>query len=69
MRDPYGNRPLCLGYLYNQNRKSNISLLEEAESTKHVGYVVSSESCVFGSIGAGMFREVLPGKHSFIKLI
>uniref|UniRef100_A0A452G2L9 Amidophosphoribosyltransferase n=1 Tax=Capra hircus TaxID=9925 RepID=A0A452G2L9_CAPHI len=42
VRDPYGNRPLCIG--------------------QTEGWVVSSESCSFLSIGARYYREVLPGE-------
>ncbi|XP_053602057.1 amidophosphoribosyltransferase-like isoform X2 [Plodia interpunctella] len=63
VRDPYGNRPLCLGkilplgssFLMNGCSKNGIE--EKAE-----GWVVSSESCGFLSIGARYVREVLPGE-------
>ncbi|CAB3259255.1 unnamed protein product [Arctia plantaginis] len=63
VRDPYGNRPLCLGkilplgssFLTNGCAKNG---LEE----KPEGWVVSSESCGFLSIGARYVREVLPGE-------
>ncbi|CAH2068218.1 unnamed protein product, partial [Iphiclides podalirius] len=63
VRDPYGNRPLCLGkilplgssFLMNGTAKNGIE--ERAE-----GWVVSSESCGFLSIGARYVREVLPGE-------
>ncbi|XP_060810247.1 amidophosphoribosyltransferase isoform X2 [Amyelois transitella] len=63
VRDPYGNRPLCLGkilplgssFLMNGCAKNGIE--EKAE-----GWVVSSESCGFLSIGARYVREVLPGE-------
>ncbi|XP_016278721.1 amidophosphoribosyltransferase [Monodelphis domestica] len=58
VRDPYGNRPLCIGRLIpvsdiNGRGKNN----SETE-----GWVVSSESCSFLSIGAVYYREVLPGE-------
>ncbi|KAJ8734315.1 hypothetical protein PYW07_014866 [Mythimna separata] len=63
VRDPYGNRPLCLGkilplgssFLLNGCAKNGVE--DRAE-----GWVVSSESCGFLSIGARYVREVLPGE-------
>ncbi|KAK7889592.1 hypothetical protein WMY93_025152 [Mugilogobius chulae] len=58
VRDPYGNRPLCIG------RVVPVSQLysSEAEEEDTEGWVVSSESCSFQSIGARYYREVLPGE-------
>uniref|UniRef100_A0A665VBR2 Amidophosphoribosyltransferase n=1 Tax=Echeneis naucrates TaxID=173247 RepID=A0A665VBR2_ECHNA len=58
VRDPYGNRPLCIGQLV------PISKLHSpgAEEEDTEGWVVSSESCSFQSIGAKYYREVLPGE-------
>ncbi|XP_078534286.1 amidophosphoribosyltransferase [Lissotriton helveticus] len=53
VRDPYGNRPLCIGRLVDGKGKK----IAETE-----GWVVSSESCSFLSIGAQYFREVMPGE-------
>jgi len=53
VRDPYGNRPLCLGLLMGRGA---------GEEEKVLGYVLSSESCAFSSIGAVMLREVAPGE-------
>nr|CAB3265057.1 amidophosphoribosyltransferase-like [Phallusia mammillata] len=56
-RDPYGNRPLCVGRLVSQlhsNQVEDDSIVE--------GWVVSSESCVFQSMGAELIREVKPGE-------
>ncbi|XP_037300816.1 amidophosphoribosyltransferase isoform X2 [Manduca sexta] len=63
VRDPYGNRPLCLGkilplgssFLMNGCAKNGMD-------DKPEGWVVSSESCGFLSIGARYVREVLPGE-------
>ncbi|XP_075400391.1 amidophosphoribosyltransferase [Tenrec ecaudatus] len=58
VRDPYGNRPLCIGRLIpvpDINEKGKNPLDPE-------GWVVSSESCSFLSIGAIYFREVMPGE-------
>ncbi|XP_077291375.1 amidophosphoribosyltransferase-like isoform X2 [Arctopsyche grandis] len=51
VRDPYGNRPLCLG-----------RILPMGQSSGSDGWVISSESCGFLSIGARYEREVLPGE-------
>ena len=48
VRDPLGLRPLCLG-----------ELPAEAGGP---GYVVASESCALGTIGARYLREVAPGE-------
>ncbi|XP_017924068.1 amidophosphoribosyltransferase [Manacus vitellinus] len=58
VRDPYGNRPLCIGRLIpvgDLNGKGK-------DNTETEGWVVSSESCSFLSIGAEYYREVLPGE-------
>uniref|UniRef100_A0A1B6E634 Amidophosphoribosyltransferase n=1 Tax=Clastoptera arizonana TaxID=38151 RepID=A0A1B6E634_9HEMI len=51
-RDPFGNRPLCIGKIVPINSKE-----DRAE-----GWVISSESCGFLSIGARYVREVYPGE-------
>ncbi|KAG7303869.1 hypothetical protein JYU34_010771 [Plutella xylostella] len=81
VRDPYGNRPLCLGkilpsgssYVY-KNKKNFSQSQHESNNVltngcakngledKAEGWVVSSESCGFLSIGARYVREVLPGE-------
>jgi amidophosphoribosyltransferase len=48
VRDPLGLRPLCLGQINGKNG--------------HQGYVVASESCALGTIGAKYLREVRPGE-------
>lgn len=48
VRDPLGLRPLCLGQI--------------PEATGHSGWVVASESCALGTIGAKYVREVRPGE-------
>ncbi|XP_052747490.1 amidophosphoribosyltransferase isoform X1 [Bicyclus anynana] len=75
VRDPYGNRPLCLGkilplgssYAYKQSSSKHAAVLMNGCSKNGVddkaeGWVVSSESCGFLSIGARYVREVLPGE-------
>ncbi|WAQ98106.1 PUR1-like protein [Mya arenaria] len=61
VRDPYGNRPLCIGKLLTAASFSGGSMLQNGEDSCD-GYVVSSESCSFGAIGAKLYREVLPGE-------
>jgi len=51
VRDPYGNRPLCIG-----------KLMSLTEPNKEEGWVVSSESCGFLSMGAKYVRDVYPGE-------
>jgi amidophosphoribosyltransferase len=48
VRDPWGLRPLCLGELPGDNGTP--------------GFVVASESCALGTIGARYLREVRPGE-------
>lgn len=48
VRDPLGLRPLCIGRL--------------PENGHPVGYVLASESCALGTIGAEFVREVRPGE-------
>uniref|UniRef100_W5N9F8 Amidophosphoribosyltransferase n=1 Tax=Lepisosteus oculatus TaxID=7918 RepID=W5N9F8_LEPOC len=60
VRDPYGNRPLCLGRLVPSSRLQGAG--GETGSAETEGWVVSSESCGFQSIGARYYREVLPGE-------
>ncbi|XP_033120976.1 amidophosphoribosyltransferase-like, partial [Anneissia japonica] len=55
VRDPYGNRPLCIGRL-----TSGATAEEKDVDIETEGWVVSSESCCFQSVGARYFREVVP---------
>lgn len=50
VRDPYGLRPLCIGRSTAANK----------DGTR--GYMLSSESCAFGTVGAEFVREVQPGE-------
>ena len=49
VRDPLGLRPLCIGRLPQGNGHQ-------------AGYVLASESCALGTIGAEFVREVRPGE-------
>ena len=59
-RDPYGNRPLCLGRLIGDDDVGACLNSEFLYTTE--GWVVSSESCAFQSIKAEMVREIEPGE-------
>ena len=58
-RDPYGNRPLCLGEL---RELSAAAGAVNGARAPPLGYVVSSESCAFQSVGASWLRDVEPGE-------
>lgn len=57
VRDPYGNRPLCLGRIVPLTSNGSVNGHIDTE-----GWVISSESCGFLSIGARYEREVEPGE-------
>ncbi|CAK9291662.1 unnamed protein product [Gordionus sp. m RMFG-2023] len=58
VRDPFGNRPLCIGKIDDEldANKNDIS------KHKPLSWVIASESCSFGPIGAKYYREVEPGE-------
>jgi len=58
VRDPYGNRPLCIGKLVPALKRSNNPNTEDDVE----GWVISSESSGFLSIGARYMREVEAGE-------
>ncbi|KAK7831814.1 hypothetical protein U0070_016444 [Myodes glareolus] len=58
VRDPYGNRPLCIGRLIPASDMND----KEKKSSESAGWVVSSESGNFLSIGARYSHEVKPGE-------
>ncbi|KAK2188585.1 hypothetical protein NP493_128g05105 [Ridgeia piscesae] len=77
VRDPFGNRPLCLGKLVSHEPIQTHNVLgvdghrtgSYESCNGHVnssdscdGWVVSSESCSFHAIGAEYYREILPGE-------
>lgn len=68
VRDPYGNRPLCIGRivpLKNRDKITNGASNGNGNHDENLGtdgWVISSESCGFLSIGARYEREVLPGE-------
>ncbi|XP_071551404.1 amidophosphoribosyltransferase-like [Panulirus ornatus] len=57
VRDPFGNRPLCIGRLMPVG-----DFNDEMDSPRPLGWVISSESCAFESVGATLLREVYPGE-------
>ncbi|CAL4148017.1 unnamed protein product, partial [Meganyctiphanes norvegica] len=57
VRDPFGNRPLCIGKLMPVGEHHT-----KLDSTQPLGWVISSESCAFQSIGAVLVREVYAGE-------
>uniref|UniRef100_A0AAY4D4B2 Amidophosphoribosyltransferase n=1 Tax=Denticeps clupeoides TaxID=299321 RepID=A0AAY4D4B2_9TELE len=59
VRDPYGNRPLCLGRLVPISKLQGAGTAGDGDTE---GWVVSSESCSFQSIGARYHREIQPGE-------
>ena len=59
IRDPYGNRPLCIGMLFTAPEGGPRSSQEKISID---GWVVSSESCSFPSVSAKNWRDVEPGE-------
>ncbi|KAK3868654.1 hypothetical protein Pcinc_025978 [Petrolisthes cinctipes] len=59
IRDPFGNRPLCIGRLM---PVGDCNSTARQDLTKPLGWVISSESCAFQSVGATLLREVYPGE-------
>ncbi|KAK3597493.1 hypothetical protein CHS0354_041916 [Potamilus streckersoni] len=55
VRDPFGNRPLCIGKIVNSSENTS-------DEEEIIGWIASSESCAFSGIGAKYYREVLPGE-------
>ena len=60
VRDPYGNRPLCLGKLVPVTKRNHIMDSKMGDDIE--GWVISSESSGFLAIGARYLREVEPGE-------
>ena len=59
MRDPFGNRPLCIGMLFTF---PEAGIRSSQEKLIIDGWVVSSESCSFPSISAKNYRDIEPGE-------
>ena len=54
VRDPYGNRPLCVGKV--------LKPCDGQRDSTCAGWLLSSESCPFPSIGAEKLYDVAPGE-------
>ncbi|ESO93818.1 hypothetical protein LOTGIDRAFT_228583 [Lottia gigantea] len=59
VRDPFGNRPLCIGKILPPSSFISVDNCNEKDVD---AYVVSSESCSFHAIGAKYYRDILPGE-------
>ena len=59
IRDPFGNRPLCIGMLFTAPETGQRSSQERISID---GWVVSSESCSFPSVSAKIWRDIEPGE-------
>jgi amidophosphoribosyltransferase len=73
VRDPYGNRPLCLGKVSPlsiivgkkkmMNDSHNQDIVNADNPQENIeGFVISSESSGFQAIGARYIRDVEPGE-------
>ncbi|RWS05844.1 glutamine phosphoribosylpyrophosphate amidotransferase-like protein [Dinothrombium tinctorium] len=60
VRDPFGNRPLCIGTLVPPPHEGGPRSSQEKLAIE--GWVVSSESCSFPSVCAKIWRDVEPGE-------
>lgn len=60
IRDPFGNRPLCIGMLFTAPVDGGPRASREKLSID--GWVVSSESCSFPSVSARHWRDIEPGE-------
>ena len=60
IRDPFGNRPLCIGMLFTASVEGGPRSSREKLSID--GWVVSSESCSFPSVSARPWRDIEPGE-------
>lgn len=65
LRDPYGNRPLCVGQILSKDsvllETSNGILSNGSANHSTLGYVAASESCAFPNNSDFLF-EVEPGE-------
>lgn len=65
VRDPYGNRPLCIAKLVPAAKRyhnQDIQNMNGKVESNVEGWVISSESSGFLAIGARYMREVEPGE-------
>lgn len=62
LRDPYGNRPLCVGrILFKDDINLTMANSTNKDSNSTLGYVAASESCAFPNNSEFLF-EVEPGE-------
>ncbi|GFN81612.1 Amidophosphoribosyltransferase [Plakobranchus ocellatus] len=59
VRDPFGNRPLCVGKLLPTDAFTG---QKPADPNDFEAWIVASESCTFHPMGAKYVRDVLPGE-------
>ncbi|XP_005105200.1 amidophosphoribosyltransferase isoform X2 [Aplysia californica] len=59
VRDPFGNRPLCIGKLLPADAFTG---KRETDPNECDAWVVASESCTFHPMGARYVRDILPGE-------
>jgi amidophosphoribosyltransferase len=62
LRDPYGFRPLCLGFIPLPHRGSSGSSRGLAARSGQPAHVVASETCALDTVNATFVREVQPGE-------
>ncbi|KAI1287096.1 Amidophosphoribosyltransferase [Halotydeus destructor] len=58
IRDPFGNRPLCIGMLTSRPEGETVN----GQGLNIDGWVISSESCSFPSVSAKLYRDIEPGE-------
>lgn len=65
-RDPYGNRPLSIGYLpsvpTSGHSMSNGTLRDRLATPPALAYLLASETCAIQSVGGVWIRDVEPGE-------
>jgi amidophosphoribosyltransferase len=62
LRDPYGFRPLCLGFIPLPGRGSSGASRGSTARSGQPAHVVASETCALDTVNATFVREVQPGE-------
>jgi amidophosphoribosyltransferase len=62
LRDPYGFRPLCLGYLPLPAHGRGSTSSHRSHRSGQPAHVVASETCALDTVNATFVREVQPGE-------
>jgi amidophosphoribosyltransferase len=66
LRDPYGFRPLCLGFIPLNGRSrgpANVGVARQTQARSgQPAHVVASETCALDTVNATFVREVQPGE-------